>query len=221
MFSIYKTIISLVLLITTVGSLPGCTRMLYDKKQFSEDVSHVMVSEDKKTLAVIGREHHYLFELPTTLATALLSPLHDSIEAKLGPFHVEPDGVIHGNCTLYIARNATEDIRNAAFSAGFKDTGYGTVKFEVELKGTIYLAGDIRIPETVEKLNEIYNVPVIIEHSGGRKLMNYALTPIAVAGVGTGVVLMIGGVALATPVAVVYVYSSLIYKSFKSGSQQN
>lgn len=219
MFSIYKTIISLFLLIATVGSLPGCTGLLYEKKQFSEEVSHVMISEDKKTLAVIGREHHYLFELPTTLAMALLSPLHDSIEAKLGPFHVEPDGDIYGNCTLYIVINASEDIRNAAFSAGFKDTGYGTVEFEVDLKGTIYLAGDIRIPETVEKLNESYKVPVIIEHSVGRKLMNYALTPIAVASDGTGAVVMIGGVALATPVAIVYVYSSVIYKSFSSGSQ--
>ena len=174
--------------------LSGCfpSRLASDIR-YEERVNGVFISNDKKTLAVIGDEYHYIFDAHNQVIAALNPILHSSIRrATFGEFHVDGESRISGSLELYTNRNLTEEQKALASGAGFRVENNDEMTTSVRLSGTRYRAKEGERP-VVERLNTEYVVHVTAEPSIGGKLARAAATPIAFAADG---VVIIGAVVL-------------------------
>jgi len=163
------------------GLLTGCTRALFKNREYSEDISSVLISQDGKKLVAIGKQHHYIFDAPRAIVQTLRASFHPFVSGAFGKFYVDSDGQISGRYRLALSSFALEQDRADAIAAGYKPTEDGHLAFDGELKGVRYSAGDVRLPATAEKLNQTYRVLISAEQSTAMKAAKSLLTPITVA----------------------------------------
>lgn len=177
------------------GALSGCvTRSLFEPHRYVEVISSVLVSQDKKTLAVLTDDYHYIFDAPDTVVTTVLSSFHRLVVPKFSEFHVDSDGRISGELTLVLTPNAPEQDRTNAMLAGFKSSPNGGSVFNCKLSGTRYRANGVKPSDVSQRLNKEYRIHVRAEQATSAKAAKSLLTPITIAADG---VLLIAGVALA------------------------
>ncbi len=183
-------------------ALSGCvTSWLYeDHVEYEENISSVLISQDKKKIVVIGRKYHYIFDAPTTLVNTLESPIHNKVQAYFsGDFIVDASDHINGLLELRLDEKATDSERSIARSIGIKNSNYfRALSWSSELAGTRYSAQEFTGDTSFYKLNRPYSVRIKGERSAILKAMRVPLTPITV---GADGVLILAGVILA-PVAI-------------------
>ncbi|MBI2732080.1 MAG: hypothetical protein HYX44_01830 [Aquabacterium sp.] len=80
---------------TGCSSTPKLTRQTYTEK-----VSTVMITQDKKQFVILGERYHYIFAAPEDLVALLGSPLKAKAAARFQPFLVTVDGVTTGDFHL-------------------------------------------------------------------------------------------------------------------------
>ena len=164
---------------------------------YSEKVSSVLLSADGKTLAVIGKEFHYLFDAPEPLKAVLQPELRGIVDASFNSFKVEGNQRIAGTYFLRIGKNASAEQKEKALAAGFKASPSGELHFNGSLSGTRYAANGIEATAASQKLNKEYTITVMVEKSAGSKAASTTgkilLTPITLAADG---VLIIAAVPL-------------------------
>lgn len=166
----------------TAGLLTGClTRALFRNDEYTEDVSSVLISQDGKTLVVIGKQHHYVFEAPRAIVQTLQSSFHSSVAGAFGKFFVDSDGQTIGRYRLILGKSAVDQDQADALAAGYEPAEDGQLAFNGELRGVRYSAGDVRLPATAEKLNNTYRILISAEQSDAKKAAKSLLTPVTVA----------------------------------------
>jgi len=177
------------------GLLTGCvTRALFQNREYREDISSVLISQDGKKLVVIGKRYHYIFDAPRAIVQTLRASFHPFVSGAFGKFYVDSGGQTSGRYRLVLSSSALEKDRADALAAGYKAMeGSSHLSFDGELRGVRYSAGDVRLPATAEKLNKTYRVIISAEYSTVQKAARSLLTPVTVAMDG---VLLITGVPL-------------------------
>lgn len=182
-------------------TLSGCiTQWLHkDYSEYIENVSSVLISQDKKKIVVIGKEYHYIFDAPTTLVNTLESPIHNKVKASFSDFAVDSSGYIHGGLGLFLNDEATDSEKTIARSIGINNNyRASSLNWSGRLSGTRYSAQKFTGDTSSYKLNHPYSVRIKVERSAIVKAMRVPLTPITISADG---VLILTFVALA-PLAI-------------------
>jgi hypothetical protein len=176
-----------------------------DRENYIEKVSSVLISADGKTLAVIGKEHHYLFEAPQAIKAVLDPDLGNVVNVHFQTFSVDAAQRITGGYTLNIIKTATAEQKEKAIAAGFKALPNGNLNFTGALSGTRYSANGIQAENAAQKLRQEYTINVSAEKSAGGKVVSTAgkllVTPITLAA--DGVLIL-----LAVPLLVIFAIGS-------------
>lgn len=76
------------------------TQELHKKSRYTEVIDSILISQDRKTLVVIGATYHYLFKIPEALEKVLEAPYHPHSRASFFGFNVSRSGDIGG--TVYL-----------------------------------------------------------------------------------------------------------------------
>jgi len=177
--------------------LAGCfsTPKTFKDIEYSEIVSSILISQDKKKLVVIGKQYHYIFDAPKVIIDTLKSSFHQSITAKFHPFHVDSDGFTTGVFEFISSKKVTGQQLNEMLKLGYKpyseksyNKGYIVIG---ELKGIRYMSGNIIIPNKLQNLNNKYKIKVLEQHE---KATNALISPITVT---PSAVMLIGVMPLA------------------------
>ncbi len=168
------------------GALPGCAsrgepQAPAQTQTYSESISSVLVSEDGKHLAAIGRNHHYIFDAPELLVRALHSPVHPLVTATFSSFHVDQRGVVTGDYALALAADAGPDARRAAGAIGLAQGADGGWAAGGQLKGQRYTGWMYRVGTEQAALNKAYTIEFTTDFTRGDRAVDDAATPIRLA----------------------------------------
>jgi hypothetical protein len=161
--------------------LSGCaTEAITRRHTYPEQVSSVLISQDKQKIVFIGQNAHYVFEAPRPLVTALEQPLHSKLSGTLADFHVDAKNVVTGSFSLALALDASEQDRSAAAAIGFRLSDSGQWVLPGTLSGTRYQSRDTEKNMTAQSLNKTYAVELSYDPSTGDKVAEALITPIVV-----------------------------------------
>ncbi|MBS1142634.1 MAG: hypothetical protein H6R14_40 [Proteobacteria bacterium] len=167
------------------GCLTAAMMSGNDRDNYRETVGSVLLSADGKTLAVIGKDYHYLFDAPDAIKAVLQPDLRDIVNVHFQTFSVDAAQRITGGYTMNIAKTASAEQKDKAIAAGFKPLPNGTLNFSGSLTGTRYSANGIQAENTAQKLRKDYSINVSAEKSAGAKAASTAgkllVTPITLA----------------------------------------
>ncbi|WP_254608614.1 5-formyltetrahydrofolate cyclo-ligase [Burkholderia lata] len=176
---------------------PITNRMMKDP-EYRETLSAFLISADGKNLVVIGKQYHYIFDVPPALVVNLTAPYRPKLYTDFDDFETHGDK-ISGRYVLRLARKdapAGSELRERALADGFKDQ-----RSELTESGTIsgkrYRPNDVTPSSIPQAFNHEYDVKVIERPSVLGKGAKIALSPITMAADGA---LGLLGVALA-PIA--------------------
>lgn len=170
----------------SMGCITAAVMSGGDRETYTETVDSVLVSADGKTLAVLGKDYHYLFEAPPAIKLLLQSDLRDVVEASFYGFAVDANQHIAGGYTLRLSKNASPEQRDKAIAAGFKSLPSSSdLTYNGTLTGTRYAANGIQATAASQKLRKTYTINISAEKSAGAKAASTAgkllLTPITLA----------------------------------------
>ena len=175
--------------VVIVVLLSGCvTSKLYEPKKYYEKISTVLITEDRKKIAVITKDYHYIFDSNDVLVNILQSSIHGNITGRIKRFEVDADGVTTGGFYLELKKDATREEKAEVLELGFKQARYGRFLYEGRLKGMRYSANINLSQLEAYQLNRNYRVYVKEEQNFGEKAMKTALTPITLAADGVLVI---------------------------------
>lgn len=181
----------------SMGCITAAVMSGGDRETYTESVDSVLVSADGKTLAILGKEYHYLFEAPETLKLLLQSDLRDVVQASFHTFSVDASQRISGTYFLNLGKNVTPEQKEKALAAGFKASPSGALGYNGSLSGTRYAANGVQATAASQKLRKTYTISISAEKSAGAKAATTAgkllLTPITLAADG---VLIIAAIPL-------------------------
>lgn len=182
--------------------MSGCaTRALHENHTYTEAVSSVLITQDKKKIVFIGKEFHYIFDAPPALVNSLELPFHEKISGTLSNFHVNSNGMISGSYSLSLAKDASEKEPTDVLVAGFNSQSSGKLSLQGTIHGTRYVAGSFPSDASYQKLNRTHNITVIAEQSSAEKGAKALLTPITVAADGALVLFAVVLSPLLIPIA--------------------
>ncbi|MCG2575911.1 hypothetical protein LZ012_02755 [Dechloromonas sp. XY25] len=190
----------------SMGCITAAVMSGGDRETYTETVDSVLVSADGKTLAVLGKDYHYLFEAPPAIKLLLESDLREVVDASFHTFMVDANQHISGGYFLRLGKNASPEQKDKALAAGFKpQPSGGTLTYNGTLSGTRYAANGIQATAASQKLRKTYTITISAEKSAGSKAASTAgkllLTPITLAA--DGVLIL-----LAAPLLLIFVISS-------------
>lgn len=163
----------------------GCTITMFSNYNYNENISSILISQDKKKIVVISEKFHYIFDAPATLIKTLESPIHSKIAASFDSFKVTKDNAITGTITLRPTGETSDAERAIAKEIGFYffNETYQPNNFNLTgyLKGTRYSAKEFTMPTTYYKLNKPYVVRIEAERTSIEKWLRVPLTPLTIA----------------------------------------
>lgn len=210
----FITLTSAAVAATSTLLLGGCvTHDLHEasKRQeidyYSETVKQVLITQDEKSIVIIGAKHHYIVDAPETLVQAIRSGFHKHLRARFGTFDVDHQANLSGSLVLMLGADATQQECEEADSLGFKVPEKPDADVQrrrgYRLEGKRYLAGDFQLPSQAKPLNQSYDVTVReTKSTGGKAVLAALLTPVTLAADGALILL---GIPL-IPVFLAYVY---------------
>ncbi|MBN3528395.1 5-formyltetrahydrofolate cyclo-ligase [Burkholderia cenocepacia] len=172
------------------GMLAGCssadlgpvTHRLMKDPEYRETLSAFLISADGKKLVVIGKQYHYIFDVPPALAVNLTAPYRPKLYTDFDDFETHGD-TISGRYVLRLAREDAppgSELRERALADGFKDQ-----RHQLTDSGTIsskrYQPNDVTPSSLPQAFNHEYDVKVIERPSVLGKGAKLALSPITMA----------------------------------------
>lgn len=167
--------LNLVLLASGCSTTPKVMRQRYTEK-----VSTVMITQDRKQFVVLGEHHHYIFSAPSGLVSLLGSPLQARAEAQFSPFEVELDGAAKGRYHLTLPAQLSEDEAARAKAMAFEQQADGRWQLDGELTGKRYIQNyTLRTGRIHANLSHTYEVSVEAEETAGEQAAQKLASPIA------------------------------------------
>jgi len=175
------------------------TPALYDKpaeetKNFVEEVSTFLITQDGQSLIVVGKQHHYIFTANDTLKFVLGWAEKKRVKANFDHFTISSDQTMYGSYSLTVNMDNSLSVaaKNELLKHEFKqEQKQNTLTYRGSVNGVRYLAGDVTIPATLQ-LNQKYTIQMT-EHyaSTSAAIQRVLLTPLALVGDG---LLILGGI---------------------------
>lgn len=167
----------------------GCSTIgMFQDYEYTEEISSVLISQDKKKIVAITNQYHYMFDAPQGLIKILESPIHNKVSATFNSFKVTKDNEMSGSIVLS-SNGEVSDVEIAmAKELGFYMYGAQSYKWytwQNSIKGVRYSASDFTLPNSSYKLNKPYVVRIEAERTTTEKLLRVPLTPITLAFDGT------------------------------------
>jgi hypothetical protein len=166
---------------------PAAAPQAYEQ-HYKETISSVLLSDDGKRLAAIGANHHYIFDAPPVLVRALHSDIHAQLQATFSTFHVDRRGVVSGDWTLALARDAGPPARQEALAIGLVQASDGRLVVSGQLEGKRFTGWTYRLGREQDRLNRPYEIDVTTEASRADVAADDAATPIRLAADGVQLV---------------------------------
>jgi hypothetical protein len=171
--------------------LSACaTTWLTEKEKYlTDEIRGFYKTEDATSLAIIGKQYHYVFPLDPDLSSALTGEKRNRLSAEFGTFHLGKDSTITGNYKLSVSLDLLSPSERTDLTlAGFSQKGDLLVLSKM-LSGRAYVATKGSVPSDFK---QPYTVSIAQDVSKPAAV-KYALSPIAVAVDGT---LLLGGLVL-------------------------
>jgi len=160
---------------TGCSSTPKVIRQTYTEK-----VSTVMITQDKKQFVILGERYHYIFTAPEDLVALLGSPLKAKASARFQPFLVTVDGVTTGDFHLTLPAGLSEAEAEQAKAMDFQRQPDGSWWHDGTLEGKRYIQGHtLRTGRIHANLSHTYEVSVEAEETAGEKAAQDLASPIA------------------------------------------
>ena len=192
------------------ASLPlsGCfTPKLYKDSWYYEQVSAFMITEDGKKLVVLGRDYHYIFDLPASLRPVLQSGYRKSLHTQFTDFRGNGSGVT-GHYRILLPKNASADDQQAATADGFTAAQAGLV-LDGDIGGKRYSTeGFADKAKDKDNAAQAFNHPYTVYVRESPSVVGMGLrilaTPVTVAADG---VLVLGGILL-VPIAAIAIQAN-------------
>ena len=183
------------------------TGQLFRNERYRETVSSLLISSDEKNIVVMTEKYHYVFDAPPELVAALKAPFHAAITGYLGTLHVKGSGASVIRYELALNKNASQEDREQALSAGFKaSTGTSNrLSIQGDLRGTRFASNGVQPPaQSPLLLNRTYVVSVNAELSPAEISGRALLTPITLTADGALVLGMVAVGILLLPLLLVF-----------------
>lgn len=187
-----KTVIFFQLIIFSM--LSGCATFLTDSvienstrygQVYSEEVVHgFLAGEDKKTMVVLGGEHHYIIENAEKVMSILSSPLRRHLSVGFYNFTVYEGQKFWGDVDFHVSNISTDESAHALLTElGFKQRAQGLNdwSYKVKVQGNRYASGDFPVPKNQEPFSREYKVPVAVITPPGARRVGLLLTPVTLA----------------------------------------
>jgi hypothetical protein len=166
---------------------------------YADTITHFLITNDQKTLIVIGQKHHYFFRIDPKIKAILQHPARAQIQAKFSSWALDVDQSVKGTYDLSIPKHTWNAIppheQISLKTAGFREDAEAFY-FSGELSGKRYRAGLFQLPPHINAFNRTY--PVHIEYhyrpaNAGKMAEVILTTPLAVTADG---VLVVGFIAV-------------------------
>lgn len=149
-------------------------------QHYSETISSVLISQDRRHLVVIGDHYHYVFDTPAHFAELLASPLHEKVGATLSEFHVGREGDITGRFTLDMDGDLSQRDHDTAQALGFVQTDARHLVQYGEIRGRRFVGSALRADRQRSALNHPYTIEISAEEPLGSRVADRLSTPITV-----------------------------------------
>jgi len=206
-------------ILLTLTLLAGCTTPAIEAgHRYTEQVSSILVSQDKQKIVFIGKPYHYIFDAPSGIASTLELPFHSKVNGSLSDFHVDSQGGVTGLYNLRIEGTPDERDTLDATNAGYKPDVTGQLTLSGQIHGIRYqedtsLLGEIRSmrhPKDMQdeksgssaSLNKTYTLTVTYDPASGEKAADRLITPIILTSDGLYLLFNVFLVPVVIPLAV-------------------
>lgn len=177
--------------------LVGCTTPAIEATHhYTENVSSILISQDKQKIVFIGKTYHYIFDAPAGIVKTMELPFHSRVSGTLSEFHVDNQGGVSGLYSLMIEGSLEGQDRIDVTAAGYKTDESGKLVLIGKINGIRYredtsLVGQIhamrnpgqnRDDKTAvsANLNKNYAINVTYDPATGEKEFDKLISPIRV-----------------------------------------
>lgn len=188
-----RTFLTTTSLVACAG-FSGCTAMLFKDGEYRETIDRFLVTDDGKKLVVLGKQYHYILDMPAHLDVVLAAPYRKWVTASLYHFVAKGDK-INGEFGLHIGdarKRMTADDYQRALADGFTEH-YTDLVLEGSVSGTRYRTDGFKLDQGSSAFNKPYEVDVTDVITPAGTAARLLVTPVTLAVDG---VLMIGAVVL-------------------------
>ena len=196
-----RTFITTSLLVACAG-FSGCTEMLFKDGEYRETIDRFLVTEDGKKLVVLGKQYHYILDMPAHLDVVLAAPYRKWVTASLYGFVAKGDKIT-GDFDLHIRdarKRMTADDYQRALADGFTERDAQLV-LRGSVSGTRYTTDGFKLDQNSSTFNKPYEISVTDAITPAGTAVRLLATPVTLAADG---VLVIGAVVL-SPLIVPFV----------------
>ena len=168
-------------------------------------VSSFLISQDQKTLIVIGQEYHYFLNLTPQIKGILQHPARPQMDASFPELQLNPDHVVVGQYRLQIPTAKWDalpiDQQTSLRQLGFAPAGnLGYYLLTGKLSGKRYGAQGFKLPTTMSTFNQPYYVQLRYTYVPLSKTADKILTtPLAVTADGLMIVGLTAGAIIVAP----------------------
>src|SRR5690606_19135578 len=102
------------------GFVGGCKNLSPDSNRevYKENFSSIYVTEDKKTLVVVGDRFHYIFDADPIIVSTLYSSYHPYTSATFSDFQVNEKNEVFGFFGIYLDAHAGDEALRQARKDG-------------------------------------------------------------------------------------------------------
>ena len=174
--------------------LASCATKYKDLKWsfYPESVNSFLVTEDESKLVLIGKEHHYIFDLYNDTRNMLFSKKRDQLSIQIGNVIVLPSGKVQLEYTLWSPDKNQSWLKGLGFHR-VKGATSSFYRYWGELNGMVYVAKE-KIPAQY-KLRKNHDFTVRVKsYSSAETVLSD--TPVKIA---VGMPLAIAGIAALYP----------------------
>jgi hypothetical protein len=174
------------------------TPALYEKSaeethNFVEQISTFLITQDGKSLIVVGKQHHYIFNANDTLKFILTWPEKKRVKTTFSNFVISSDQTVAGSYYLTVDanQNLSAETHKLLISKGFNENKLEkTLVYTGFIQGVRYAADQFELPATLQ-LNQNYTITMTENQtSASATIKRILLTPLAVTADG---LLILGG----------------------------
>jgi hypothetical protein len=154
---------------------------------YRESVASIYVSQDRKSLVVLGDQYHYIFGVPPRLLEFLSSPLRPHFYPVFEGFFVEENRHISGSLYLTLTLRPADmspEEKELAAGLGMRlppgESGYEVYgSGYISLKGDRFRANPMVVRHSApDKLNQTYDINIGVRITQEQRQAELAQSPI-------------------------------------------
>ena len=186
---ILKSFLIAILIIT---NLTSCTKKLWEKTQYEENLKNLYITKDGKKIVIVGKKYHYVFDDESGELIKLLSWKSKSkLEIENYDFQINEINKITGSIALKTKTlkehnsNLNKNEKSFLQKLGFVNSGSKEVIFKkkIDIFGNRYSPKSIENFDVATSLNHEHKLNIEVADYAD-KTKKIILTPVAIVGDG-------------------------------------